>query len=84
MPLPTLMNATKTLRDAAFRRAVQAQIDLWDALRSIETLYGCEFRSMESQVENIAVCVDRGDDLDAKSIEAVFEEIEDDDFNLDE
>jgi len=82
MPLPTLMNATKTLRDAAFRRAVQAQIDLWDAVREIETLYGGEFRALETQVEYLAVCVDCGEAMTTEGIEAVFEEIEEDDFVL--
>lgn len=82
MPLPTLMNATKTLRDAAFRRAVQAQIDLWDNVRSIETLYGVEFRSIESEVEHLAVAVDTGNAIGPTAIANVFDSIEDDDFTI--
>lgn len=82
MPLPKLMAASNKIRDDLFRKAVQAQIDLWDNVRSIETLYGVEFRSIESEVEHLAIAVDCGEGIGATAIANIFDSIEDDDFTI--
>lgn len=57
----------------AIQRAVQAQIDRWDAEREIEHFFDREFDNMGEGLENMAISFDTGDEV---TIEAAREYLE--------
>lgn len=71
------MTATKAQITALLpwlQRAVQAQIDRWDAEREIEHLLDVELDEMAPGIEDLAVSVDCGADVTRAQVEDYLSE----------